>query len=422
MALTMKIMHVDQLANGVLRFRRRFPKDVAKALGEQTLQVHIRNRQGLAFQREYAAIMQEFDRIVAETRDKLSGVDLRSPVTRWHDALLKAEGMISSVQGLEDDEGHARHLLAKGLTQYGEDPLVIKALRNPAAVPPKATLQDAVNIYDKERIKGDRDKRVRLDRVLNRIAAVLGPLDELPMVDLRREHGRKFRDLLLSHRKSDGEPLSIDAVKKDITIATAVVNLGITELDLEGRAANPFKSLELPKTQHKRKNEAKPPLPDELVDKLTAKLETQGSRWLNQLWRIMAGTRAHAKEVTHLELQDFDFVTEVLQIRNNALRGHLKTESRDRAIPLVGDALEAAKELVADMEGQGKNDPVFPAYAGKPRGSDSLTANLNKHLKSLGAEPKERTYGLRHRVAAKLRLAGAHRSQSTAFWGTILML
>ena len=131
MALTMKIMHVDQLANGVLRFRRRFPKDVAQALGEQTLQVHIRNREGLPFQREYAAILQEFDRIVAETRDKLSGVDVRSPVTRWHEALLKAEGLIAEVQALEDDEGYARHLLVQGLTQNGEDSLVIKALSNP---------------------------------------------------------------------------------------------------------------------------------------------------------------------------------------------------------------------------------------------------------------------------------------------------
>ena len=131
MALTMKIMHVDQLANGVLRFRRRFPKDVAQALGEQTLQVHIRNREGLPFQREYAAILQEFDRIVAETRDKLSGVDVRSPVTCWHEALLKAEGLIAEVQALEDDEAYARHLLVQGLTQNGEDSLVIKALSNP---------------------------------------------------------------------------------------------------------------------------------------------------------------------------------------------------------------------------------------------------------------------------------------------------
>ena len=34
MALRTKIKHIDKRANGVLRFRRRFPKDVGEALGE----------------------------------------------------------------------------------------------------------------------------------------------------------------------------------------------------------------------------------------------------------------------------------------------------------------------------------------------------------------------------------------------------
>ncbi len=35
MAIAPKIKHVDQRPNGVLRFRRRFPKDVAEHLGQQ---------------------------------------------------------------------------------------------------------------------------------------------------------------------------------------------------------------------------------------------------------------------------------------------------------------------------------------------------------------------------------------------------
>ena len=48
MALSTKIKHVDKRPNGVLRFRRRFPKDVVEVLGEPALQVHIKNREGLA--------------------------------------------------------------------------------------------------------------------------------------------------------------------------------------------------------------------------------------------------------------------------------------------------------------------------------------------------------------------------------------
>ena len=421
MAFMMKIKHVDQLANGVLRFRRRFPKDVVKALGESALQVHIKNREGVAFQREYAAILQDWQRIVDEARAKTEGRDARSPTTRWHEALLKAEKMVSEAKGFEGepfrdrngevvtytDTQAVRELLVEGLMVQGGDPLILKALQNPKAEIPKATLQDAVNIYDKERIKGDHDKRVRLDRVLRRIEVVLGPLGEMPLEELRREHGRKFRDHLLGLKKSNGEPLSIDAVKKDLTIAIAVVNLGIKELDLEGRAANPFKGQELPNAQQKRKNETKPPLPDNLVMAMDKKLADIGSHKLHQLWRLMAGTSAHAKELAHLELGDIDLEAEVLQVRHNSHRGELKTFSRDRAIPLVGESLKAARELVEDMQGASASAPLFPAYAGKPRGSDSLSRNLNKHLESLGAKPKERTYGLRHRVAARLRLAGA---------------
>lgn len=88
--------------NRVLRFRRRFPKDVAEALGEPALQVHIENREGLAFYREYQAIMQEFDRMVSEVRSRIAGNDTRSPIERWHEALLKREELVSETIGLED--------------------------------------------------------------------------------------------------------------------------------------------------------------------------------------------------------------------------------------------------------------------------------------------------------------------------------
>ncbi len=61
MALQRKLKHIDERPNGVLRFRRRFPKDVAEFLKQPTLQIHIRNTSGIAFHQEYHAIMREFD-------------------------------------------------------------------------------------------------------------------------------------------------------------------------------------------------------------------------------------------------------------------------------------------------------------------------------------------------------------------------
>ena len=123
MAIAPKIKHVDQRPNGVLRFRRRFPKDVAEHLGKPALQVHIRNTSGLAFHQEYQAILREFDRIVSQTRETLSGKDTRDPIERWHEALLKMEGLVAETSGLEDDPVFARHEIARGLKQFpGTDP------------------------------------------------------------------------------------------------------------------------------------------------------------------------------------------------------------------------------------------------------------------------------------------------------------
>lgn len=153
MAMVTKIKHFDQLKNGVLRFRRRFHQDVAQVIGQEFLQVHIRERSGLPFQREYDAILREFDRVVREARASAAGNDTcspitRSPITRYHKVLLKAEGLVAETEGLEDDSTFARHMLAKGLSERkGADPLLIKALFNPEALAPKVTVKDASNLW-----------------------------------------------------------------------------------------------------------------------------------------------------------------------------------------------------------------------------------------------------------------------------------
>ncbi|WP_299736540.1 hypothetical protein [uncultured Roseobacter sp.] len=100
MALSTTIKQIDKRPNGVLRFRRRFPKDVAEAIGEPTLQVHIKNREGVVFLQEYQAIMHEFDTMVSEVRSRIKGRNTRTPIEKWHDALLKREQLALEVADL----------------------------------------------------------------------------------------------------------------------------------------------------------------------------------------------------------------------------------------------------------------------------------------------------------------------------------
>lgn len=132
MALQTKIKNLDKLPNGVLRFRRRFPKDVAEALGQPTLQVHVMHTEGLAFHREYQAIMAEFDRIVAKTRAELeaAGKDDRTTQQKWHDALIAAAGLREGVIGLDPEDPDTGRMIFEPMRQR-PDPMVAKALLNP---------------------------------------------------------------------------------------------------------------------------------------------------------------------------------------------------------------------------------------------------------------------------------------------------
>lgn len=103
--------------------------------------MHIKNREGLAFHREYQGILQEFDRMVSDARSRIKGDDNRLPIEKWHEALLKREELVSGVFGLDDDPEFAAREIAKGLSkQPNTDPLLLKALVNPNADAPKLTL------------------------------------------------------------------------------------------------------------------------------------------------------------------------------------------------------------------------------------------------------------------------------------------
>lgn len=409
MALQAKIQHVDLRKNGVLRFRRRFPKDVAEALGEEFLQVHIRNREGLAFHREYQAIMREFDRIVRQTRETIAGEDSRSPIERWHSALMQAEGLVDETSGLDDELGEgetfARHHIAKGLAQRpGTDPLLVKALVNPKAAPPEVTMQDAANRYAKDKgISQKKDEKVRFDRTMRRLEEALGPLAKVPLQSLRRDHGRKLMDTLLSSKKSDGKPLALGSCKREAIIVAAVVTHGLKEFDLAAEVANPFAALPWPK-EDTLAVDKKLPLPDALVGAVLKRLEGGRTNELPLLWRLLAGTGMRLNEAAGLTSDDIVFDHEVphVLVRPNSVRS-LKTKSSVRSVPLVGDALRACGEA---LEGCPVGAPIFARYA-RPRGADAASAALMKVVRQETSDERLTVHGLRHRVSDKLRDAGA---------------
>ena len=411
MALSTKIKHVDKRPNGVLRFRRRFPKDVVDVIGEPALQVHIKNREGLAVHREYQAIMQEFDRMVSEVRSRINGNDTRSPVERWHEALLKREELVSETIGLEDDPEFAAREIAKGLADLpNTNPLLLKALVNPDADAPKLSLQDAKNMYAREKRMPD-NELVRLDRITRRLEEALGPLDKVTLEGLRRDHGRRYMDLMLKTTKLDGQPLSVATCAKESKIIAAMVNHAMREGDIETK--NPFIGLPWPKDTGPKVNK-KLPLPDDLIERVEERLKDGQTEELPLMWRLLKGTGMRLGEVAGLSQEDIvlNAQTPHILVRPNGIRD-LKTASSNRSVPLSGDALSAAEEA---LKGIGTREPVFTRYA-RDRGADAASAVLMKAVRAETKDKRLTVHGLRHRVSDKLRDAGAPAEVRHGFLG-----
>ncbi len=407
MALHTRIKHIDNLTNGVLRFRRRFPKDVAEHLGQGFLQVHIRNREGLAFHREYQAIVAEFDRIVRQTRVRLEdeGRDSRTTQQKWHDALITATGLREGVRGLDPADPDTGRLIIETL-KTKPDPLVTKALLNPAAPAPKPTLGDAFKLYRQDKQVDEGSKKGNdLNRIEGRLKSSIGDPDSLPLQEMTVDHRRRYFNYIISAKKADGSPLSLGSAKKETNILVAVVNHALKEMDI--LAKNQFAALPWPE-EDTQAVERRLPLPDDLVVRVEDRLKRGKIHELVLIWQLLKGTGLRLNEAVGLTREDIilDAETPYLHVRHNSIR-RIKTGSSVRTVPLTGDALIATQEA---LEGAPVGGPIFPRY-GRPRGNDAASVMLMDAIK---AETKHHpdssrfaTHGLRHRVSDMLREAGA---------------
>nr|WP_281410218.1 tyrosine-type recombinase/integrase [Rhizobium leguminosarum] len=179
----------------------------------------------------------------------------------------------------------------------------------------------------------------------------------------------------------------------------AVINHAIKEFELD--TVNRFAGLAITK-ETAAKDDRLPYTPDQL-SKVRARVLTRGSDDLKRIWRILEGTGCRIAEVTGLMVADT--VTEgALPHINLVFHPHrrLKTEGSIRKVPLLGDALTAAKEAI---EAVGDDPLLFPAYC-RDRGPDAASAALMKHVRACITDKKVTVHSLRHTMADKLRTAG----------------
>jgi integrase len=405
--MMMKLKHVDELSGGRKRFRRRYPKAVSQILGEEFFQVPMRARVGAALVNEQENLLAEYEKLVAKALRKAAGAGQLSPLQHWREATAEAEAMVAAIKG-GLDEGDRRDVLAEDLHQRGADPILVKAVAQTEAEEPPVTLLDAKNMYQEQRMGGatGRNQKNRLERVCRRVEGALGPLQKLAIVDLKRAHGRKLRDFMLSQRKSDGSLLSPLSVRRELDMVRAIVSLAIVEFDLKAKAQNPFEGLEVIKADASPESEweRRDPLPKDVIvamrERMTGKLREPA---LGLIWRLLEGTGCRGAEVVGLRVEDvfIDHPYPHIWVRWHEGR-RVKTKVSIRAVSLVGDALEAAREALRLAQG---HDMLFPRYAHEG-GPDAVSQALMKHLRKFTKDKRHVAYSLRHNMKDLLVTAG----------------
>lgn len=427
--------HIERTESGRWQYRRRVPKDVAELLRERGFTgfkkvLGSTQQEALsAYPAHHARIeraIKEARRLLAAQRAGISAI--RTDREIHADALLWAREVLGEDAG-EDEPGI---LVDSILSRYPVDPedgqplgvsrddqFRIKALSVGAdAPPPPPTVEDARRLYvaEKKLDEGQKVARQGIDRALSRVAQALGkPLHEITLASLRREDARKVRDHLLSmdRKGGNGEKLSKGSVQRDINRIKAVVSFGIREFDLH-EVKNPFDRLplitetgEAPGASAKAKRE---PLPESVIRATRARLNGD----LRLIWRLLAGTGCRVSEIAGLRGEDVRLGDEFPHIKVAWHEGRrVKTASSIRAVPLIGDAFEAAKEALSAAQGA---TYLFPQYV-HARGGDAVSGALMKHLRKETTDKRHVVHSLRHNLTDALRLAGVSKTDEDAIIG-----
>ncbi|MEJ1173424.1 site-specific integrase [Agrobacterium sp. CMT1] len=399
MGLTLK--HIVSTKAGTFHYRRRIPKDAAEVIGKREFKRLLGQTEREAL-RNYPKVNAEFERVVEDARKAARSVTDLTPLeihrlAKRRASELEALKVYIGSRELTGADPEAADLIRDSVLSKGvPDPVerqAVNLMANKGRIPrPSPTLADAKRLYLHERITGDineKQKALRLERVMGYLAHAIE--SDRPLDRLTREDAREVRDHML--RDLDMKPSTVRRYVNDIR---AVIGFGITEFGLRD-ALNPFQRLEIRLQTVAR--EERSPIPGKTLNAIRTRLEAHAGADLWQIWRILEGTGCRLGEVTGLLVSDVKLEAPVpyLDLVHHAHR-RLKTAGSVRRVPLVGEALEAAKEAVTAA---GNGTVLFPRY-GKVRGADVASASLMKHIRSVTQDTKIVVHSLRHTMKDRM--------------------
>ncbi|WP_348644224.1 tyrosine-type recombinase/integrase [Methylocystis sp. H4A] len=254
------------------------------------------------------------------------------------------------------------------------------------ASPASLLLSEALGLYLSQHPKGA-NKRFRQNARLS-IGYVIDAVGDLPLDRYTRQNALAVRDALLAKSKTT-------SVKRRFNVINAVFNAANHEHALT--LNNPFSGIRIANlgSDTEKREEF---TPDELKTLATACRQIADDR--RYIIAIILDSGARLGEIVGLRVSDvfLDALVPYIHIRPFSGRS-LKTTSSDRKVPLVGEALWAAKRAI---EGKDLSGPLFPDYG--PAKADSASNALNKWVREYLGIPKT-MHGLRHTMRTRMRVA-----------------
>lgn len=415
------LKHVEKTKSGSWQYRRRVPKAVSSVITKREFKQKLGESQKEALA-AWAKVHAQVEREISTAQKRLAlgqAVDAGNATEReaYAEAQrrmmdLIAEGATRAALENEADAIAARYpqdpetddpIGPSKVDEYTINLMRLGPKRYPA---PEPTLTDAKAFYLKER-PGDESPEVvhRFEGTLSRIVLMVQKaLGRDPVLSsLTREDARQVRDYMLDRVKSTGERISPASVARDMNGLKAMINFAAVEMPLPTTFQNPFNKLILGQVRGRASDgEKRDPLPPKVLKAARARIVNHARADLALIWRILEGTGCRLAEVSGLRAEDVDTAGEFPNLRVTWHESRrIKTDASRRHVPLVGDALEAAKEALA-LPRQG--NLLFAAY-GSPRGADAASAALMKHVRTVTTDGKHVVHSLRHNMKDRLMLA-----------------
>lgn len=408
------VQFLQKRPDGRYRYRRVVPKELRVTLGKDNIIIALGRDERKAL-KAYESANATAEKLLAAARKAARApapMSVTTPLDEFKAARdrLRELGLDAGWDGRADPDdldAEARDVIAEGILKgYQRDSegnpidvaLADRALLRALALGgrekrPQPTLEDARKLYLKDKVGDDEKKQLELARIFALVKAALG--ENKPLLSIKRAEAREVRDHMLDGRKPS-------SVERYLNVVRAAFNHAIREFDLADYM-NPFMNLEVgSKDDAEPDRDKRKPFTDEQLAATRERVMLLARADLKLIWRILEGTGCRMSEVSGLRVSDVHLnhaIPHILVEWHDARR--IKNAVSRRNVPLIGDALEAAKEAIKVAQGQ---HMLFVAY-GRKKGGSAVSAALSKHVRAVVSDTKVTSHSLRHLIKDRLRIA-----------------